>query len=454
MRDRDLSLIISRVVSFLLIIIGFFFLGFISGKDRVFPYAFLNSMINNITVVAQELPVMLGMKPTHYLAPARKPGSGVTINELTDAGDHVAISSFFDGAPEIRLIRRDGTIVARWPARLSELLPDLDRAGGRPKTDWNVDIHGMVIERDGSAVFNFEYTALVKLDRCADSVWTLPHPTHHSIERAADGGYWIPGRRYPGSDAAMSLPPLQPPYREDLLLKVSADGEIERAISVPELFIRNGLLSLLTSTTSATLNAPEGSESHEITHVNDVEPLPADIADDFPQFAPGDLVVSLRSRNMLLVVDPGSERIKWWRIGPWLRQHDPDFQSGGLISVFDNRTDDTLRGRILGGSAVIAHDPATGETNTVWASSPEQPMYTLFRGKHELLPGGGVLITETNGGRILQTDPSGRVVWEYINRYDEDEIIEITGARVYPAAYFEGVDWSCNPAHQMQARRE
>jgi len=55
------------------------------------------------------------------------------------------------------------------------------------------------------------------------------------------------------------------------------------------------------------------------------------------------------------------------------------------------------------------------------------------------------LITESEGGRVFEVDPEGRIVWEFINRYDSDEVAEITEARIYPESYFTfNVDeWPC-----------
>ena len=56
----------------------------------------------------------------------------------------------------------------------------------------------------------------------------------------------------------------------------------------------------------------------------DVEELGPELADAFPQFAVGDLLVSMRSLNLIAVLDGSTHDVKWWQIGPWHRQHDPD----------------------------------------------------------------------------------------------------------------------------------
>jgi hypothetical protein len=177
------------------------------------------------------------------------------------------------------------------------------------------------------------------------------------------------------------------------------------------------------------------------------------MAADFPMFAAGDLLLSIRELNMILVTDPGLQRVKWWRVGPWIRQHDPEFKVGGHISVFNNNAFQSAFGpdnyfkkshpTIPRVSDIIEINPATGRLRRVYGGVERQKLLTVIRGKHELTARGGLLITEFEGGRVLETDSSGRTVWEYVNRFDADEVAEITEARIYPADYFTVSDWSC-----------
>ena len=70
-------------------------------------------------------------------------------------------------------------------------------------------------------------------------------------------------------------------------------------------------------------------------------------------------------------------------------------------------------------------------------------MLSVIRGEHEATDSGGLFITEHEGGRVFETDVSGQIIWEYINRYDEGEVAEITEARIYPTEYFKVSDWTC-----------
>ncbi len=317
-----------------------------------------------------------------------------------------------------------------------------------------MDIHGQVILPDGSVVFNFEYGGSVKMGRCGDVIWTLEHPTHHSLERAEGGGYWILGRelfdprvdpRYPPFSVLRHRPKLQ----DDLILKVSESGEILERKSIVELLYENGYAAVLTAKGE---NFRKGSTfGNEIVHSNKISELPAELAGAFPDFEAGDLLVSLRGYNMLFVVDPDTWEVKWRQTGPWVRQHDPEFMPDGRIAIFNNNVYFHELGRRLRARAdapldsnIMTVNPTTGEIEVVYGQRPGQEFVTTVRGSEDPVPGGGFIISEHEAGRVFQVDADGELVWEYINRYDDTQVAEIVEGRLYPAAYFTVEDWSCS----------
>ena len=398
----------------------------------------------------------LAGRPEHFLQPARYDGDGVTVNDLPDGdADLILLSGFFGDTNALRLIRRNGDVVASWPVRFSDLFSDTSHIPAPPTTEWNLDTHGALALPDGSVVFSFEWGGLVKLDRCGEPIWTLPRMTHHSVERAEAGGFWVPGMRY-WDKGESPFPPFSTPLLEDTLLRVSEDGEVLAEISVPGLFYDNGMEAILTATGHSFSN--DMGWDNQIVHLNKIEELTSDLAEDFPDFGAGDLALSIRELNMIMIVDPAQGEVKWWKIGPWLRQHDPEFRSGGKIMVFnnnvyrtafDNDRDKTPLSYPIG-SNITQIDLEFGEHEIIYGRSENETMLSVVRGKVDLTTGGGLLITEFEGGRVFETDAGGTVVWEYINRYNEEEIAEITEARVYPASYFMVDDWSCPGAAQAE----
>lgn len=422
-----------------------FGLGLYSAAKQTVPYRLVRAAADDFRLVWSERDTAAEIMPIHHIWPAQREGRGVTVNALAEgADDLVLLVGFFDGNNGLRLIRRDGSVVARWVASFERIFGEADPSFIKPKSDWNTYLHGAVALRDGSVVFNFENVGSAKLDRCGDLVWRTDRVTHHSIERARGGGFWVPGQRYFPAGTPSPRPPFRTPFTEDTVMKLSDDGTVTAEYSVIDILQKNRLEWLVTLTGN---DVPKpmfsGFPDNELLHLNDVEELAGDLADDFPGFAAGDLMLSLRNRNLVLVVDPATKKVKWWHIGPWIRQHDPDFDRDGRISVFNNNQDGTGRGTVYGGSTIVEIDPATGRSRVVYGGRADQKMYAAIRGKHQSLPGGRILITEPQGGRAFEVNAQGKIIWQYINRYNADKVAMITEAHAYPADYFTVADWSC-----------
>jgi hypothetical protein len=60
-------------------------------------------------------------------------------------------------------------------------------------------------------------------------------------------------------------------------------------------------------------------------------------------------------------------------------------------------------------------DATRGERSVYYAGRKAAPFYTDIMGKHQWLPNGDLLITESMKGRAFEIDRNGRVVREYVN---------------------------------------
>ena len=431
-----------------------FGVGLYSGKQQNTVYRIVDDVLKDIWLVFGDArDFALGDTPVDFLQYSRLPGSGVTVNERADDENLVLLSGFFDGGNEVRLVGRDGDPIARWPASFSEHFPDTSHMNAPPVSDLKIDLHGALLNPDGSVVFNYEYGGTVKLSRCGETVWTLAHPTHHSIETAETGGYWILGRKSSSDTSTDSFPPFtqtstEASFIQDLILRVSEDGVIETQVSIPRILYDNGLEPIMTA---GGFSIKRGKVSgRELVHANKIGELSSEAADAFDLFEAGDLVLSLREYNLVLVVAPDDWRVKWHQTGPWRRQHDPEFSPDGTILVFNNNAYqvDLEGGRRTDPAAplvsnIIKIDPSTGHTSIVYGNRTDQEFLSVVRGKHDLTAEGGLLITEFDAGRVFEIDSQGQIVWEYINRYNAKWVLEMTEARLYPSSYFTVTDWSC-----------
>jgi hypothetical protein len=357
------------------------------------------------------------------------------------------MSGFFGDNPALQLVTPDGRVMRRWSPSFARLFPDTSHIKPPtdvPATDWNVEVHGALALPDGSIVFNLNYKGMVKMDRCGNVQWTVPQMTHHSIERSEDGGFWTPGRHY--VEGASSFPPIPTPYKEDTVVKISADGKVLQEISVPAMIFKDEILRAewhANGHDDLRIRNDWGDGIRELVHVNDVEELTSDMAKSFPEFAPGDLLVSQRNQNVIYVVDPKSGRVKWHQIGPWIRQHDPDFTRDGTIVAFNNNANPTADGIVWAGSNIVAMNPSTRSWVFKYGAKEDQKMYSRRLGKVQVLENGNILITESMAGRVFEVNSKEEIVWEFINKYDDRSAAVVTQAIRYPNNYFQVTDWTC-----------
>jgi len=313
-----------------------------------------------------------------------------------------------------------GKVLHRWPVDYLTLDPD-------GSDDPDVNPHGFEVLRDGSVIVNFDKgEVMARLDVCGEPLWTKAGIYHHLMARADDGSYWV----WRGKDT---------PYGHFHYLENfdAGTGKLLGELAlVEDLITRLGPSSNVFSVRpDFPFGAPamvDGKKLEpDIFHPNDVDVLTADLAPQFPMFEPGDLLLSFKSTNLVVVIDPDEPIVKWWARGPWSHQHDPDFTTDGWISVYDNNTD---RDR----SEIVRIDPATGLT-THDLFNGEAEFYSPHMGVHQYLPNGNVLIAVPGEGRIIEVTSDGSYVLEFNNLapgspgYNE----HVEHAVWVPADYFE-----------------
>ncbi|MGV6804963.1 MAG: arylsulfotransferase family protein [Ruegeria sp.] len=415
-----------------------FAVGMAARHFQVFPYSAIVSAKN----VYDQRHALFGNEPIEFIEPARYEGAGVTINNPEKSVPGLTfLTGFFDGQNEMRLVTAEGDVINHWPVTFFDVYPTPDHiqpADRVPQSEWNLAVQGAYLLPDGSVVFNFNFKGAAKIDRCGNLQWSIPLMAHHSFEPASDGSFWFAYYKWVESGSAHKE--IKTPYREDVITKVSADGEILQEIPIIDLLANNDLLGLLYA------RSIWKNESSSLAHINDVEELDAETAAHFPQFEAGDIMISARLQDLILVFDPDTLKVKWFKRGPWLAQHDPDFMKTGKISVFSNNYDGTRSGYKLGGSTLIEFDPLNHVAEVVYGGTPDQPFYTDRAGEHQRIGENdqNALITESRAGRVFEITPDGEIVWEYINRYDDDSVLILNGARRYPESFFTVTDWSCS----------
>lgn len=430
-RNKKTNIIDRIAVILFLLSAGVFVFGYgvMVGKYKFFPYSIWADMEIAFRVATglYEKPGQKSIHPNipHHLSPAYYDYAGVRIYDAGAMARGVTLLTSYwhslNWRPGIRLIDSTGKILHHWkvdPAEIWPVSPHSDYVGRRKNTSDNY-IHGCYLFDNGDVIFNVEYMGMVRMNADGKVLWTLPYRTHHSVHRGDDGHFWVCGLKWikdnpEGRARLAQFPGLNLPVAEDFALKVSEEGEILREISILKVLYLNGYQQLI--------RQMSGGRSNDILHTNDIEPLSYGLANRYPLFNAGDILVSCRYLNAIFVMDPETEKIKWM-CSRFLQQHDPDFLKDGWICVFDNNTDGSDQGQYPGGSQIVAVKPGRNQIRMLYPKTGEQEFYTAHGGKIQYCANGNLLITESRRGRVFETDPSGRTVWEWVQERFNDKLI-------------------------------
>jgi hypothetical protein len=165
------------------------------------------------------------------------------------------------------------------------------------------------------------------------------------------------------------------------------------------------------------------------------------------RFHPDNIIWDGRQTNIIAVIDRKTGKIVWQlgpyftaneklkKIGQIIGQHHAHMIPRGLkgagnLLIFDNggaagygapnpTSPEGIDNAKRDFSRVLELDPVTLEVK--WLYPPPGPggsrLYSAFVSSTQRLPNGNTLITEGNGGRIIEVTPKQEIVWEYVSPF-------------------------------------
>ena len=159
---------------------------------------------------------------------------------------------------------------------------------------------------------------------------------------------------------------------------------------------------------------PEGRVGGDWVHLNSVQELPSnrwfDAGDE--RFRPGNLLLSSRHLDRILIVDRAGGEVTWSWADGLDRQHEAlmvpkGWPGAGNIQVFNNRYRSYRADRQ---SEVLEIDPGSGDV--VWRYTDET-FHSPTSALSQPLPNGNVLVSSSRGGRAFEVTRDGTVVWQW-----------------------------------------
>jgi len=172
---------------------------------------------------------------------------------------------------------------------------------------------------------------------------------------------------------------------------------------------------------------PDNNTVTDWTHTNTVQALPENRWYDKgdARFRPGNVLMSLRQLDTILIVDVESQEVVWTYTGDYKGgmsgQHEscmiPKGMPGeGHILVFDNGASPYRNLAHAGCSYVLEIDPTTGKV--AWVYDDGENFHSNFTSSTQRLPNGNTFICECTGRRLFEVTGDGRIVWEYVGEGD------------------------------------
>lgn len=355
-----------------------------------------------------------------------KPVETVDANALMPGLVLVMQSKNGDRQNEVNAIDRDGKVIHSWPVVWSDIWPDDEGDFPwhmRPASNDGTMLHGLALLPDGSIVANFEYLSTFRLDACGNIVWKLANFGHHSVFYDKDSQtIWVTTER-DIRNGETGFTNHVAPLNSWMIQHLSLDGKVLDEFSVIDVLQANGLEGLIYLSSVSNENTQVTGDT---LHLNDVDIFPQGQESDL--FKPGDLMFSLRNINAIFVIDPETKKIKFMSIGRVLRHHDPDFEKGDIISVFNNRNLEPSVAAGEGSSQIVEINAKDGTARVALEGKGDDRFYSGIMGNHQHLANGNWLVNSSAQGRVLEFGPDGKLLWRYSHR-----ISDTANARIYYA---------------------
>lgn len=421
------------------ILVGTFFYGVVANESNLPPLPQIQLAYDMVMEVVNPSDRIL---ETTEVSPESSTKNSSLLPTAVQPGLVLVAGDIADRQTAVRIMDRQGRLVHEWRPAWLKVWPDGEGyfpKGWRPAK--GMYLHGTDILPDGSIVANFEHLSTFRMDPCGEVMWKLENLGHHSVHYDTDSKtIWVTAENFIGSGKT-GYPRHKAPLRSWTVQNISLDGEILRTIPVIDIFLKNGLEGLLYMS-SLRNGAPI--VSGDTLHLNDVDTFPASMGSDI--FNTGDLLLSFRNINTIMVVDAKSLKVKFLSVGRFARQHDPDFIAGDRISIFDNRNFTLAPEAGPPTSRIVEIDARNGEVTTVLDGSAEERFFTDIMGVHQRLENGNILVLPSGEGRVLEFSPDGRLVWRYDNKVGKRNMRTYM-AKVLPVnmdeAFFEQQTINC-----------
>ena len=259
-------------------------------------------------------------------------------------------------------------------------------------------VHATMLDSNGNLLSIIQVRSISKLASNGTLLWTSTVNAHHDLLE-------LPNKNLVSFD----LNARQIEYNGE---KIAAWVDVIKILSPAGETIKTyPIAHLLQPYLNKTLveKAKQGAEKNslvDIFHCNGLAIAAKTFSDAVRK---GDILISCRDLNLLIVTDPEFKEERW-SFGPGIleRQHQPSFLPDGSILVFDNRPK-KKRSRVV--KINIQNKKIVWE----YTGAEFETFFTKSMGGVQALPNNNLLITLGIPGEVLEITPDKKLVWRFRN---------------------------------------
>lgn len=431
-----------RYTAALLTLVLAFSWGYLSRRNKIFPHPQLKALLGErlrgaprgeapqivVKTVSKTRDSLMALPYVEGTISAEPDARGVIIHDAEKAfpGYNLYHSTKRRGA---FLIDMNGDVVHRWQYPEGVTI--------------HTDAHLELLPERGDLLVRAK-SSIEKIDRDSRRVWSYSAETHHD--------FWIHtnGEIYAMIRQSRLVPELHPEFEtlDESIAILSPEGVERKRISLPDALLRSPWAGLLPAVSdldraqlfgldlaadAAVLEAP----ALDILHSNHVEVFDGALAERGEIYGEGNLLVSIRNLNTILILDPSGHRVIWlWGPNNLTFQHHPSLLPNGHILLFNNGIES---------SEILELDPLS--RRVVWRYADGE-LFSRTRGSAQRLPNGNTLITESDSGNVLEVTAQKEIVWKFANpdvledglrraiwrmqRFSPDDLTFLTDSRSEP----------------------
>jgi len=254
--------------------------------------------------------------------------------------------------------------------------------------------HSMLLA-NGDVLISNGKQPVVRIDPCSNIVWKSTVLSHHSQELDHEKNIWVP--IYLSEKKIIHGKSII----HDGLAKIdTSTGDTLYQKSLVEIMLENNLFDLIGNSYSG----------KNPLHLNDIQP----VLKDGKFWKKGDIFLSMRNISLVMLYRPSTNKILWYKFGPWRHQHDVDIINSNTIAIFNNNTHLELKS-VNNNSNIIEYNFEKNETKIIFEELfKKNKIETYYEGLFEIINENEIFVEEQENGRLLKGNKLGNIIWEYI----------------------------------------